>query len=87
MTISRMVSSNGKEVAMRTDRTGHFTSEEERYEMEHPELKRLYMGDENYELLKWADDMAFIALKSFRKNLYYTEADLDKAIMWNEKLS
>ena len=86
MTTSRMESSNGKEVSMRTDRAEHFTTEEERYEMEHPQLKRLYMGDENYELLKWADDMEFIALKSFRGHLYYTEEDLDKAIMWNEKL-
>ena len=63
-------------------RTTTFNTEEERFEFEHPHLHRLVEDDPNFIVLSWADEKRYITLKTFRENTYYTDQDLETALMW-----
>lgn len=63
-----------------------FNTDEERFEFEHPYLHRLVKDDPNFIVLSWADAERYITLKTFRENTYYTDEDLETALMWQIKV-
>ena len=71
---------------MTVRRTATFNTEEERFELEHPHLHKLVEGDTNYAVLKWADEKGYVTLKTFRESAYYTDQDLETALMWQIKV-
>lgn len=54
------------------------------YMNDHPELKRVSQS-EHSDILKWAERKRYIKLKRFGKILFYTDQDLETALMWSVK--
>lgn len=42
-------------------------------------------GDENEAVLMWAASERLISLKEFEDSLWYSQTELDQAVMWAEK--
>lgn len=55
-----------------------------RYEQDNPHLHRVE-GSGKETVLFWAEQKRYIVLTRFGSIVYYTEDDLGKALMWEEK--
>lgn len=53
--------------------------------IDHPHLKPV-IGDENEELLRWAEEEGYIAFEMFQGEEFYSEFSLESAKIWEEKI-
>lgn len=60
-------------------------SHREKFLIENPHLKPVD-GDENEELLRWAEEEGYIAFEIFQGEEFYSDFDLETALIWDAKV-